>query len=65
VAEQARRRGMRELTISPSLRNLEAIRCLYRAGFDTAATVTLALDLTGRNGQWREGLDLHGVQFRY
>ncbi|GII22162.1 hypothetical protein Pme01_17590 [Planosporangium mesophilum] len=65
VAEQARRRGMRELTISPALRNLEAIRCLYHAGFDAAATVTLALDLTGRNGQWRDGLDLHGVQFRY
>jgi GNAT superfamily N-acetyltransferase len=65
VAEQARRRGMRELTISPALRNLEAIRCLYRAGFDAAATVTLGLDLTGRNGQWRDGLDVHGVRFRY
>jgi GNAT superfamily N-acetyltransferase len=65
VAEQARRRGMRELTISPALRNLEAIRCLYRAGFDAAATVTLALDLTRRNGQWRDGVDVHGVRFRY
>jgi GNAT superfamily N-acetyltransferase len=65
VAEQARRRGMRELTISPALRNLEAIRCLHRAGFDAAATVTLALDLTGRDGQWRDGLDLHGVDFRF
>jgi GNAT superfamily N-acetyltransferase len=63
--EQARRRGMRELTISPALRNLEAIRCLYRAGFDAAATVTLALDLAGRDGQWRDGVDLHGVRFRY
>jgi GNAT superfamily N-acetyltransferase len=65
VAEQARRRGMRELKISPALRNLEAIRCLYRAGFDAAATVTLALDLTGRGDQWRDGLDVHGVPFRY
>jgi GNAT superfamily N-acetyltransferase len=65
VAEQARRRGMPELTISPALRNLEAVRCLYRAGFDAAATVTLALDLTGRDGQWRDGVDLHGVRFRY
>jgi GNAT superfamily N-acetyltransferase len=65
VAEQARRRGMRELTISPALRNLEAVRCLYRAGFDAAATVTLALDLTGRDGQWRDGVDIHGVRFRY
>jgi GNAT superfamily N-acetyltransferase len=65
VAEQASRRGMRELTISPALRNLEAIRCLYRAGFDAAATVTLALDLAGRDAQWRDGVDIHGVRFRY
>ncbi|NJC64382.1 GNAT family N-acetyltransferase [Planosporangium flavigriseum] len=65
VADQARRRGIRDLTISPALRNLEAIRCLYRAGFHAAATVTLALDLTGRDGHWRDGLDLHGVPFRY
>jgi GNAT superfamily N-acetyltransferase len=65
VAEQARRRGMRELTISPALRNLEAIRCLYHAGFDAAATVTLALDLAGRDSQWHDGVDIHGVRFRY
>ncbi|MGC9666895.1 N-acetyltransferase family protein [Planosporangium sp. 12N6] len=65
VAEQARRRGMRELTISPALRNLDAIRCLHRAGFDAAATVTLALDLSRRNGQWRDGVEVHGVRFRY
>jgi GNAT superfamily N-acetyltransferase len=65
VAEQARRRGMRELTISPALRNIEAIRCLYHAGFDAAATVTLALDLAGRDSQWRDGVDIHGVRFRY
>ena len=36
-----------------------------RAGFDAAATVTLALDLTGRDGQWRDGDDIHGERFRY
>jgi GNAT superfamily N-acetyltransferase len=65
VAEQARGRGMRELTISPALRNVEAVRRLFRAGFDAAATVTLALDLTGRDGQWRDGVDIHGERFRY
>lgn len=65
VAERARRRGLRELTISPALRNLEAIQRLHRAGFDAAATVTLALDLTDHRGRWRDGLDLHGVRFRY
>ena len=65
VGEQARSRGMRELTISPALRNVEAVRRLFRAGFDAAATVTLALDLTGRDGQWRDGVDIHGERFRY
>ncbi|NJC68731.1 GNAT family N-acetyltransferase [Planosporangium thailandense] len=65
VAEQARRRNLRELTISPALRNLEAIQRLQRAGFDAVATVTLALDLTDHNGRWRDGIDLHGVRFRY
>jgi GNAT superfamily N-acetyltransferase len=65
VGEQAHQRGMRELTISPALRNIEAIHCLNRAGFDAAATVTLALDLRGRDGQWRDGVDIHGERFRY
>jgi len=65
VGEQARGRGMRELTISPALRNVEAVHSLFRAGFDAAATVTLALDLTGRDGQWRDGVDIHGERFRY
>jgi GNAT superfamily N-acetyltransferase len=67
VADQARRRGMRELSISPALRNVEAIHCLYRAGYDTAASVTLTLDLTGRQRASGpgDGLDLHGVRFRY
>jgi GNAT superfamily N-acetyltransferase len=65
VAEQARRRGMRELRISPALRNVEAIHCMFRAGYDTIASVTLTLDLTGRQRPAAEGIDLHGVRFGY
>jgi GNAT superfamily N-acetyltransferase len=65
VADQARRRGLRELSISPALRNAEAIHCLHRSGYDTAATVTLTLDLTGRTGPAGEEIELHGVHFAY
>ena len=65
VADQARRRGLRELSISPALRNAEALHCLYRAGYDTASTVTLTLDLTGRQQRNADNLDLHGVRFAY
>jgi GNAT superfamily N-acetyltransferase len=65
VAHEARRRSLRELTISPALRNVEAVRCLHAAGFGAAASLRLSLDLTGREDRWRDGLDLHGVRFRY
>jgi GNAT superfamily N-acetyltransferase len=63
VAEQARKRGMRQLSISPAIRNIGAIHCMYRSGYDTAATVTLTLDLTGQQRHTGEGVDLHGVRF--
>jgi GNAT superfamily N-acetyltransferase len=65
VAAEARRRGLRELAISPALRNVEAIHCLFHAGYDMAASVTLTLDLTGRQRSADDGLDLHGVRFGY
>lgn len=65
LAEQARRRGLRELAISPALRNVEAIHCLQRSGYDTVASVTLTLDLTGRRADRRDGIELHGVSFSY
>jgi GNAT superfamily N-acetyltransferase len=65
VAQQARRRGLRELTVSPSLRNVGAIHCLHRTGFDNVASVTLRLDLSGRRTPRTDTIDLHGVDFSY
>jgi len=65
VAEQAKRRGLRELTISPEWRNVEAIHCLHAAGYDALARVTLTLELTGRGVDWRDGMDVHDLRFRY
>jgi GNAT superfamily N-acetyltransferase len=65
VAEQARLRGMRELSISPALRNIEAIHCLHAAGFDALTSVTLTVDLTGRRRSWNDGIGLHEKRFRY
>jgi GNAT superfamily N-acetyltransferase len=70
VAEQARSRGLRQLTIAPMARDVDAIHCLHAAGYDELSRVTLAIDLTG--GDQRRagddgagGLDVHGVTFRY
>lgn len=65
VADQARRRGLRQLTISPAARNVDAIRCLHAAGYDALARVTLGIELNGRAHTWRDGLDVHDLRFRY
>jgi GNAT superfamily N-acetyltransferase len=65
VADQAARRGLRQLTISPAARNVDAIRCLHAAGYDALANVTLAIDLTSRGTRWRDGIDLHDMRFQY
>jgi GNAT superfamily N-acetyltransferase len=65
VAGEAARRGLRELTISPASRNVDAIRCLHAAGYDALASVTLAIDLNSRGSGWRDGIDLHDLRFKY
>ncbi|MFC5005229.1 GNAT family N-acetyltransferase [Dactylosporangium cerinum] len=65
VADQARRRGLRQLSISPAARNLDALRCLHAAGYDAVARVTLAIDLHPDGQDWKDGIDLHDQRFRF
>jgi GNAT superfamily N-acetyltransferase len=66
VVDEARRRGLRRLTVSPSVRDEVALRSLHAAGFDTVATVTLAYDL-GASPATPAGpdstLELHHLRF--
>jgi GNAT superfamily N-acetyltransferase len=64
VADEAHRRGLVSLTISPESRNVEAIRCLHAAGYDVVSSIQLTLDLDRHTHQWQEGLQLQGLQFR-
>jgi GNAT superfamily N-acetyltransferase len=65
VADQARRRGLGRLSISPTARNLDAIRCLHAAGYDALARVTLAIDLDRKGPSQQQPIDLHDLQFRF
>ena len=65
VGDQARKRGLGQLSISPAARNLDAIRCLHAAGYDAPARVTLAIDLNRKEETWQDGIDLHSLRFRY
>jgi GNAT superfamily N-acetyltransferase len=50
VADEARRRGLARLTVSPAARDEAALRSLHAAGFTSLASVTLSLDLRGARG---------------
>jgi len=65
VASEAKRRSMTALTISPSSRNVDAIRSLHAAGYDVVSSIELTLDLDRHQHEWQqEGLELHELQFR-
>jgi len=50
VADEARRRGLHRLTVSPSVRDVSALRTLHTSGFGTVSTVTLSYDLAATPG---------------
>ncbi|GAA1769860.1 GNAT family N-acetyltransferase [Luedemannella helvata] len=66
VADEAGRRGLARLTVSPGARDDSALRSLHAAGFDMVATVTLSRDLRGGSGADEsagEPILLHGLRF--
>lgn len=64
LAGEARRRGLTSLTVSPETRNVEAIGCLHAAGFTVLSSVELTMDLGRRPRVWRDGPQLHALDFR-
>ena len=65
VAQEAKKRSMVSLTISPSSRNVDAIRSLHAAGYDVVSSIELTMDLDRHTHEWQtEGLELHELQFR-
>ena len=65
VAAEAKKRNMTALTISPSSRNVDAIRSLHAAGYDVVSSIELTMDLDRHTHEWQQdGLELHELQFR-
>ena len=66
VVRDAARRGYEYLSIRPVARNVAAIERFHQAGFRTlGGHVDLTMDLKERRHGWLEGVNLHGVDFRY
>lgn len=63
VADEAKRRGLRRLVVSPPVGDVMALRTLHSSGFSTVSTVTLSFDLARRGGGEGESIDLHDLRF--
>lgn len=63
---EAKGRGMIYLSIRPVARNIEAIKCFYRAGFSLLGHIDMFLDLSNEDDpSWKAGVTIHGNEFRY
>jgi GNAT superfamily N-acetyltransferase len=64
--EEARRRGVRYLSVRPVARNVEAISFFYRTGFQALGQIDLTMNLTGSTPPvWKPGITIHGRDFKY
>ncbi len=66
AVEAARARRYDYVSLRPVARNVEAIRSFHALGFTTlGGHVDLTMDLAERRHAWHEGVELHGLEFRY
>jgi N-acetylglutamate synthase-like GNAT family acetyltransferase len=66
AVEEARKLGVRYLSVKPVARNIEAISFYYNAGFQTLGEIEMFIDLkAGISEQWKPGPELFGLPFQY
>ena len=64
--EEARRLGVRFLSVRPVARNVEAISFYVDAGFRTLGYIDLFVELRAGTGrEWKPGISIHGHEFKY
>jgi GNAT superfamily N-acetyltransferase len=66
MIEEARKLGVRYLSVRPVARNVGAISFFFDAGFRTLGHLEQFMDLgTPAPGTWKSGVDLFGHTFQY
>lgn len=66
MVEEARKLGVRYLSVKPVARNVEAISFYYDFGFQTLGEIEMFMDLsTPAPGTWKPGPELFGHRFEY
>ena len=63
VVSEARRLGVKFLSVRPVARNVEAITFLHKQGFKNIGHIELFIDFTDQ--RWKEGLKLFNIQFNF
>jgi len=61
----ARERESPYLSIKPVARNAEAMELFHRAGFVNLGHVEMFIDFSGKEGKWKPGMKVHGLDCRY
>lgn len=66
VVEEAKKRGVRFLSVRPVARNIEAISFYFEAGFQVLGYLDMFVDLSEASERdWKAGITIHGNEFRY
>ena len=63
--EEAKVRGMRNASIQPVARNVDAMRLYRRVGFRILGHIDMTLDLSGKVPGWKPGIAIHGEEYVY
>ncbi len=64
--DEAKSRGMRNVSIQPVARNVDAMRLYRRMGFRILGHIDMTLDLRGRaDREWKSGITTHGEEYVY
>ncbi len=66
MVEEAKKLGMRYLSVKPVARNLEAISLYHASGFQIMGEIEMVMELQpSAPGTWKSGLELFGFLFDY
>jgi len=63
AVSEARKKGVKFLHIKPVARNVNAIKFLYKQGFQNLGHIDLFMDFS--NHSWKSGLEIFGGKFDY
>lgn len=62
---EAKARGMRNVSIQPVARNVDAMRLYHNVGFRILGHIDMTLDLSGKVPSWKPGIAIHGEEYVY